>query len=162
MEGANPNAITESGKSPLMLAAMYGHKSAIAALLDAGADPNLGSDQEFEEGTTALMYIASSFFASKVVAAQKGNLAIVERLIQAGADVTLGWRTGCTPIAEAAYQGYLDVVERLLAVGADPFQRIYDDEFYDALDYARLGQAEGHHSGKDHAAIIELLSRQPR
>ncbi|MBW4468965.1 MAG: hypothetical protein KME45_01010 [Stenomitos rutilans HA7619-LM2] len=54
------------------------------------------------------------------------------------------------------------MVERLLAAGADPFQRTHDDEFHDALDYARLGQAEGHHPGKDHAAIIELLSRQPR
>ncbi|MBW4468966.1 MAG: ankyrin repeat domain-containing protein [Stenomitos rutilans HA7619-LM2] len=63
-DGADPNALTECGKSPLMMAAMYGHTGAIAALLDAGADPNLGSDEEFEEGTTALMYIASSFFAS--------------------------------------------------------------------------------------------------
>lgn len=274
-EGADPNAITECGKSPLMLAAMYGHKSVIAALLDAGADLNLGSDEDYEEGTTALMYIASSFFASNraeviqflvergadvnaqndkgqtalmlarenadavkalieaganvnlrdhegntammqgtwaiqqllrhagaseeglndvalveaaregnltklegllqaganvnygdgsalVVAAQQGNLAIVDRLIQAGADVTLGWKTGCTPIAEAAYRGDLDVVERLLAAGADPFQRTHDDEFDDALDYARRGQAEGHHPGREHAAIIELLSRQPR
>ncbi|HEY9852097.1 MAG TPA: ankyrin repeat domain-containing protein [Leptolyngbyaceae cyanobacterium] len=274
-EGADPNAITECGKSPLMMAAMYGHKDVIAALLDAGADPNLGSDEEFEEGTTALMYIASSFFASNraeviellvargadvnarndkgqtaliiagenadavkvlidagadlnlrdnegntammlgtwaiqkllrdagasseglndvalvkaaregdltrlegllqaganvnygdgsalVAAASQGNLAIVNHLIQAGADVNLGWKTGFTPIAEAAYQGYLDIVERLLNAGADPFQRTHDDEFYDALDYARQGQAEGHHPGKGHAAIVELLSRQPR
>ncbi len=272
-EGADPNAITACGKSPMM-AAIYGHKDVIAALLDAGADPNLGSDKEFEEGTTALMYLASSFFASNraevikllvargadvnarngkgqtaliiagkntdavkalidagadlnlrdnegntammlgtwaiqkllrdagaseeglndvalveaaregdltklegllqaganvnygdgsalVAAAGQGNLVIVDRLIQAGADVNLGWKTGWTPIAEAAYQGYLDIVERLLSAGADPFQRTHDDEFYDALNYARLGQAEGNHAGKDHAAIIELLSRQP-
>jgi ankyrin repeat protein len=271
-EGADPNAITACGKSPLMMAAMYGHKGVIAALLDAGADPNLSGEEEFEEGTTALMYIASSFFASNradvikflvdrganpnvqddkgktalmragtntdavralieagadvnlrdnagntalmsgtwaiqqvlhragaskeglndvalfeaacegdltkleallqagatvnygdgkalVAAAGKGNLAIVDRLIQAGADAKLGWKTGMTPIAEAAYAGYLDIVERLLSAGADPFQRTRDNEFYDALDYARTGKAEGHHKGKDHAAIIELLER---
>ncbi|HEY9693747.1 MAG TPA: ankyrin repeat domain-containing protein [Oculatellaceae cyanobacterium] len=274
-EGADPNAITESGKSPLMLAAMYGHKDVLAALLDAGADPNLGSDEDFEEGTTALMYVASNFFASNraevikflvcrkadvnaqndkgetaliiagqnadavkalieagadlnlrdnegntammrgnwaiqqllrhagaseegmndvalvkaacegdwmkleellqlganvnysdgsalVAAAGQGNLTIVDRLIQAGANVNLGWKTGLTPIAEAAYHGYLDVVERLLSAGADPFQHTHNDEFYDASGYAQQGQAEGHHPGKDHAAIIELLSRQPR
>jgi ankyrin repeat protein len=242
--------------------------------LDAGADPNLGSDEQFEEGTTALMYIASSFFASNraevikllvdrgadlnaqndkgqtalllalqntdavkasieagadlnlrdnngnsammlgtwavqrllrqagaseeglndvalvdaarqgnltkieellhsganvnysdgsalVAAAQKGHLAIVDRLIQAGADVNLGWKSGFTPIAAAAYSGYLDVVERLLSAGANPFQRTHDDEYDDALDYARRGQAEGHHKGKDYAAIIELFGQQP-
>lgn len=271
-EGADPNAITECGKSSLIMAAMYGHKNVIAALLNAGADPNLGCDGEFDEGTTALMHIASSFFASNraevikllverganvnaqnnkgqtalIVAGQnadavkalidagadvnirdnegntammlgtwaiqqllrqagasevglndvalfeaayegnltkleellqaganvnykdgaaleaaagKGNVAIVARLIEAGADVNLGWKTGFTPIASAAYQGHLNVVERLLAAGANPFQRTHDDEFHDALDYARLGQAEGHHAGKDHAAIIKLFNR---
>jgi len=274
-EGAEANAITECGKSPLMLAAMYGHKSVMEALLDAGADPNLGSDEEFEEGTTALMYIASSFFASNraevikflvnrganpnarndnggtaiivacnnadsvkalieagadvnirdeegntammisdwsvqqllrqagaseeglndvalveaasegdldkvkellqaganinysdgsalVEAAGNGHLEIVNYLIETGADVNSGWKTGCTPIADAAYSGYLAVVERLLAAGANPFQRTHDDEFDDALDYARRGQAEGHHKDRDYAAIIELLSRQQR
>ncbi|MGP1381980.1 MAG: ankyrin repeat domain-containing protein [Thainema sp.] len=274
-DGADPNVITKSGKSPLMLAAMYGHKEVMTTLLDAGADPNLRGDEEFDEGQTALMYIASSFFASNraavirllvehgadvnaqndkgqtaliiagenvdavkalidagtdvnlrdnegntalmmgtwavqqllrqagaseeglndvalveaashgnlakveellqaganlnysdgsalVAAAGCGNVAVVDRLIQAGADVNLGWRTGFTPIAEAAYRGDLDIVERLLSAGANPFQRTHDDEFDDALDYARRGQAEGHHPDKDYAAIIDLLSRQPR
>jgi ankyrin repeat protein len=272
-QGADPNALIECGKSPLMLAAMYGHRSVMEALLDAKADPNLCSEEEFEEGQTALMYIASSFFAANraeviqllvdrganvnlqnakgqtalivagsntdavkalievgadlnlrdnhdntammlgtwavqqllrragaseqglndvalveasrggnlakveellqngaqvnyqdgsalVAAAGKGNLAIVDRLIQAGADVNLGWKTGFTPIARAAYSGYLDIVERLLTAGANPFQRTHDDEFDDALGYARVGQREGHHKGKDHAAIIERFSRQ--
>ncbi|PSF36221.1 hypothetical protein C7H19_13495 [Aphanothece hegewaldii CCALA 016] len=271
-EGADPNTITECGKSPLMLAAMYGHKSVMEALLDAGADPNLRGDEEFDEGETALMYIASSFFASNraevikfliqrgadvnvqndqgqtalikagenadavkalieagadlnirdkegntammlgswaiqqllrqagaseeglnevalvdaadrgdltkleellhsgvnvnycdgralVTAAGNGHLAIIDRLIQAGADVNLGWKTGCTPIANAAYRGDLAVVERLLSAGADPFQRTFDDEFNDALGYARTGQAQGHYKDGNHAAIIELLSR---
>lgn len=272
-EGADANAITECGKSPLMLAAMYGHKDVIETLLDAGADPNLGSEEEFEEGTTALMCIASSFFASNraevikflvnrganpnarnengetamivacnnadavkalieagadvnirdnegntammladwtvqqllrqagaseeglndialveaasegdldkvkqllqaganinygdgsalVEASATGNLEIVNFLIEAGADVNLGWKTGCTPIADAAYQGHFAVVERLLAVGANPFQRTHDEEFDDALDYARRGQAEENYEDRDYAAIIELLSRQ--
>ncbi len=124
--------------------ARQGDLTKLEALLQAGANVN------YNDGSAL------------VNAAGEGNLAIVDRLIQAGANVNLGWKTGFTPIARAAYEGYLDIIERLLDAGADPFQRTHDDEFLDALDYARLGQAEGQYKGKDHAAIIELLSqRQP-
>ena len=39
-------------------------------------------------------------------------------------------------------------------------KRCHDEEFYDALEYAELGQAEGHHKGRDHQAIIELLKQK--
>jgi ankyrin repeat protein len=268
--GADPNAITESGKTPLMYAAMYGHKGAIEALLNAGADPNVAGDEDGEEGQTALMCIASSFFASNraevirllvdrganpdqqddqgqtalmiagenadsvkalldaganpdlrdsegnsammlgnwaiqqllrqagaseaglndvalseaardgnlpqveallsgganvnygdgsalTQAASYGHLAIVDRLIQAGADVNLGWKTGKTAIATAAYAGHLALVQRLLAAGANPALRCHDEEFYDALGHAELGQAEGNHPEGDYPAVIALL-----
>jgi ankyrin repeat protein len=268
--GADPNAITESGKTPLMYAAMYGHKAAIEALLNAGADPNLAGDEDGEEGQTALMCIASSFFASNraevirllvdrgadpdqqddqgqtalmiagenadsvkalldaganpdlrdaegnsammlgnwaiqqllrqagaseaglndvalaeaardgnlpqveallsagarvnygdgsalTQAASYGHLAIVDRLIQAGADVNLGWKTGKTAIASAAYAGNLGLVQRLLAARANPALRCHDEEFYDALGHAELGQAEGNHPEGDYPAVIDLL-----
>lgn len=274
-KGAEVNAITECGKTPMMLAAMYGHKSVIETLINAGADPNLGADEDLEEGDTALMYVITSFFASNqaeiikllinrgadinarnqqgktalslavgnaditkvlieagadvnirdnegntammlsnwaveqllrkagaseeglndvalveaartgnlnkvrellqvganfnysdgkalVEAAGKGHLEIVDCLIQAGADVNLGWRTDFTPIVRAAYSGYFAVVERLLQAGANPFQRTFDGDGDDALNYARVGQAEGHHKGKGHAEIIEILSNLQR
>jgi ankyrin repeat protein len=268
--GADPNAITESGKTPLMYAAMYGHTAAIEALLNAGADPNVGGDDDGEEGQTALMCIASSFFANNraevirllidrgadpnqqddqgqtalmiagenadavkalldaganpdlrdaegnsammlgnwaiqqllrqagaseeglndvalteaardgdlprveallasgsrvnygdgsalTQAANYGHLAIVDRLIQAGADVNLGWKTGKTAIATAAYAGNLAIVQRLLAAGANPFQRCHDEDFYDALGHAEMGQAEGNHPEGDYPAVIALI-----
>jgi ankyrin repeat protein len=273
--GAEANCITECGKSPLMLAAMYGHQDTLKILLGAGADPNLGGDEQFEVGQTALMYIASGYWAnnraevirflvehganinhqdakgrtalmlagdfadsvtalleagadpdildnegntalmkapwsiqqlllragasqvgmqdvtlmeaasdgnlSKVQqllttganinygdgaalnsAAQKGNLELIDLLLQAGADANLGWKSGFTPIATAAYAGYLQAVERLLTAGANPFQRCHDDEYYDALDYARMGLAEGHHPGMEHVQIIALLENIPK
>jgi ankyrin repeat protein len=271
LAGADVNALTSKGRSPLMCASMYGHIRIMEALLDAGANPNLQGEEDGEEGMTALMYIADNFLANNrtetikflasrgadvniqdvrgrtaliaagenadsvkallevgadpnirdrdgntammlgswairrllrqagaseeglndvelVRSAREGNLAtvnqllnaganvnyddgaalnraanqghleIVDRLIQAGADVNLGWKTGFTPIAAAAYEGYLKIVERLLEAGANPFQRCHDGEIYNALEYAELGQAEGHHKGKGHAAIIELLN----
>ena len=82
------------GKSPLMMAAMYGHKSVITALLDAGADPNLGSDEEFEKGTTALMYVASSFFASN-------RAEVIKFLVDRGADVNAQNEQGKTALMMA-------------------------------------------------------------
>ena len=69
----------------------------------------------------------------------------------------MGWKTGSTAIAKAAYQGYLDIVQKLLDAGADPCQRCHDEQSYDALGYARQGQLEGHHQGTEHQAIIDLL-----
>jgi hypothetical protein len=108
--GADANAITECGKSPLMLAAMYGHKSVIEALLDAGADPNLGSEEEFEEGTTALMCIASSFFASN-------RAEVIKFLVSRGADVNARNDNGETAMI-VAYNN-ADSVKALIEAGAD-------------------------------------------
>ena len=60
---------------------------------------------------------------------------------------------------EAREYFFLNIVERLLAAGANPFQRTFDDEGDDALEYARCGDYEGHHKGRDHQAIIERLSQ---
>lgn len=108
--GADANAITECGKSPLMLAAMYGHKSVMEALLDAGADPNLGSEEEFEEGTTALMCIASSFFASN-------RAEVIKFLVNRGANPNIRNDNGETAMIVACNNA--DSVKALIEVGAD-------------------------------------------
>jgi hypothetical protein len=109
-EGADANAITECGKSALMLAAMYGHKSVIEALLNAGADPNLGGEEEFEEGTTALMCIASSLFASN-------RPEIIKFLVNQGADVNARNDNGETALIVACDNA--DSVKALIEAGAD-------------------------------------------
>lgn len=109
-EGADANAITECGKSPLMLAAMYGHKNVMEALLDAGADPNLGSEEEFEEGTTALMCIASSFFASN-------RAEVIKFLVNRGANPNARNENGETAIIVACNNA--DSVKALIEAGAD-------------------------------------------
>ena len=109
-EGADVNAITECGKTPLMLAAMYGHKSVMEALLNAKADPNLGGEEEFEEGTTALMCIASSLFASN-------RPEIIKFLVNRGADVNAHNDNGETALIVACDNA--DSVKALIEAGAD-------------------------------------------
>ena len=65
------NRIMENGELPLVLAARLGDRAAVAALLDAGADPNGRNTR----GGTALMASRST--------------AVTELLLATGADVTL-------------------------------------------------------------------------
>ncbi len=53
-----------------------------------------------------------------LLAAEKGNLAIVEALLRRGADVDQASIEGVTPLMAASYAGAAPVVKRLLAAGA--------------------------------------------
>ena len=103
--GSDPNAAVTAesarGWTPLLIAAAEGHKNTVAALLDAGADPNVRN----ELGRTALM-LASSY----------GFTAIVKLLLARGADPNLaptdehGW----TALMVAARGGHVETVRALL------------------------------------------------
>jgi ankyrin repeat protein len=63
--GIEIDELGAKGHTALMVAAYYGHRSVVNALLAAGADPNLLSDDNgLGAGMTALMLAAGSFFAS--------------------------------------------------------------------------------------------------
>ena len=103
------------GHTALMAAAYYGHKSIVKILLEAGANPNLLSDDDgLGDRMTALMFAAGSFFGSN-------RQAVVKLLIANGADVNLRGAGGKTAIFDAALAGcgYQDCVEMLIAAGAD-------------------------------------------
>ena len=103
------------GHTALMAAAYYGHKSVVKSLLEAGANPNILSDDEgLGKGMTALMLSAGSFFASN-------RQAIAKLLIANGADINQQGLCGKTAIVYAALagSGYRDCVETLIAAGAD-------------------------------------------
>src|SRR5581483_2584155 len=53
------------------------------------------------------------------VAAERGQLAVVQRLVDKGANVDLKGRSGTSPLAAAAFAGRNRVVKMLLAHGAD-------------------------------------------
>ena len=94
--------------APLHLTAMRTDDEApaiVAALCEAGADPNLHSD---DQGTVPLHY-----------ACTRG---VVEALILHGADVDAGDQDGCTPLLSflrGDIETKFDVVQALARVGAD-------------------------------------------
>lgn len=113
-EGADINAKSESGWTPLHWAVSEGHESVVELLVARGADINA----QFRLGGTPLSF-----------AAIKGQKDMVEFLLAKGADINTG-----TPLVGAAANGHTAVVELLLAKGADVNLK-YNDRT--ALDLAK-------------------------
>lgn len=137
---ANPalaRATAPDGFSPLGLAAFFGQAEAAHLLLEAGANPNLASQNAMR--VTPL---------HSAVAARQ--LAISEELLLRGADVNAAQADDFTPLHEAAQNGQLAMIELLLAHGADRTARKSDGQ-------TPLDVAEAH----GQTAAAELLRQWP-
>lgn len=136
--GANPNAPTVDGRTPLMIAADARDDPLMGVeLLGAGARV----DDAAADGTTALMAAAGrgheNFVALLVLnratvdaadhagrtalllASEDGSPESVSALLEAGADPNLAARNGDTSLTRAVIGTHAAVVSRLLAAGAD-------------------------------------------
>ncbi len=136
--GANIEAASLVGASPLVVAAHSGQGAFATFLLEEGADPN-----QDEAGYTALH-----------AAVLRGDEPLVEALLRHGADPNARLRTGtpqrrtsmdwafdpalvsATPFWLAAYYREPDILRDLVAAGADP--RLTTLERWDAV-YERAG-----------------------
>jgi ankyrin repeat protein len=101
------NSFAADGFTPLQLAAFFAQPEAVALLLQRGA--NVEAVSRNDNRLRALHSAAAG-----------GSCEIVERLLQAGADVNASHQGGHTPLHAAAGAGRLDMVRALLAHGADP------------------------------------------
>ena len=102
--GGDPDARDNNGFTPLHTAAVKGHAAVIAALLEAGADPNV---QSYDYGHTPLHR-----------AAQHGNVAMVMALLEAGADPNVWNNHGFTPLRIAVLHDHHGAARTLRAAGA--------------------------------------------
>jgi ankyrin repeat protein len=109
------------GFAPLALAAFFGHRACVAALLARGADvgQRAANPQQVQPLHAA------------VVAA---DVDIVRALLDAGADVNARQQAGVTPLMGAAAGGSLELVRLLLDAGAD--RSLTDDAGRTAADWA--------------------------
>jgi uncharacterized protein len=105
------------GATPLFLAAEVNNLDVIKALVDAEADPLLGS----ERGTTPLMMASGA--GTDVQRAREPHERVLavqtaKYLVEHGADVNQAGQYGWTALHAAAYQGLNDVIEYLVSKGA--------------------------------------------
>jgi uncharacterized protein len=103
-KGANPNALTADGATPLMYAAANEDLELVRALLKAGADVKLKN----RFGTSAL-----------TEAAIVGSAPIIGALLKAGADPNTRNPEGETPLMAVARAGKIEAARLLLDAGAD-------------------------------------------
>jgi ankyrin repeat protein len=128
--GANPNirlkqpkALTANdvsldGATPILLAAEVNNTEVVKALLDAGADPHITTEQ----GMTPLIMAAgggTDIQRARVPEEQAKALETVKLLAEHGVDITAIGQYGWTALHAASYQGLKDVIEYLVSKGAD-------------------------------------------
>ena len=123
--GADPDARTESGFTPLHLAAANNsNSSVITALIEGGADP--GARVEYDNTP---LHKAAVF---------NSNPSVIAALIEGGADPGARGGYGATPLyAAAAFNSNPSVIAALIEGGADPGAR--NDAGKVPFDYALKG-----------------------
>ena len=103
-DGQDVNRGDSVRKTPLIVAARYGHDQMVRELIRAGADVN-GKDNNKQ---TALHYASSC-----------GHSSVVKTLAEAGANLNVRDEWGMTPLMDAAVEDHANVVMELIRAGAD-------------------------------------------
>ncbi|KAH6756702.1 hypothetical protein C2S53_001104 [Perilla frutescens var. hirtella] len=143
------------GDTPLHVASSLGDEQMVKVLLHKGANKDVRNragktayDLAAENGHTKL-YDALRLGDNLCVAARKGDLRMVLRLIENGAAVNGRDQNGWTALHRAAFKGRVDVARALVEKGIDANAK--DEEGYTALHCAvESGQAD----------VIELLLKK--
>ena len=112
--GANVDQATQTGATPLGVAAQEGHLTVVCALV---AELGANVDQAMQDGATPLY-----------IAAQKGHFKVVRALVkELGANVDQAKSSGETPLYVAAQEGHDQIAKWLARHGADiPSEKLTD------------------------------------
>lgn len=120
------DAFSPDGFTPLGFAAYFNHAQAVDRLLQAGANPNVRSQNPL--GVSPLHSALAG-----------GHKEVAARLLDAGADAGLASASGWTPAHYVAFEGDYETAQRLLAIGAP-----LDRENGEGKTPADLAREHGH------------------
>ena len=121
--------VNNASMTPLIIATHHGHRDIIQLLVDNGADLNKADRGGYTPLKRAAYYgqiITAKFLIDLgaepglTKAANKGQYAIIQVLLQAGADPNMTDLNGECPLLVAALNGYRDIVQLLIQQGANP------------------------------------------
>ena len=132
--GADPDASTLTGGTPIMFAALGNHAGIVERLLAEGADP----DRQGTNGWSAV-----------TIAAAKGYAQMISQLAAAGVDINAPDVYRWTPLMRAVDNGHTQVVDVLLSREGVNVQQ-QDEAGNTALHYA-----VAHHNTAVAAALLE-------
>jgi len=127
--GADPEAASRAGVTPLLAAVYGGSVDAVRAVVSRGAHVNrIATGYRAWTWTGAKLPLSQQDLAQAaslgdtalILAARRGNADIVAYLLDNGADPKLANPQGDTPLSVAAEQGHDTIVTMLLAKGVDP------------------------------------------
>ncbi len=122
--GADINAEGFMGHTPLSLAAEEGATEIMRILLRPGLDAGTSASGEDKEAASTPSIGSEALYT----AIEKGDVAMVRLLVEAGADVNAAAGFGGnTPLHEAVEQGDVEIVKILVAAGADVEAKGYFD-----------------------------------
>jgi ankyrin repeat protein len=146
-----PNVIAHPAIGPCLTYAIYHSPiEMVAALLDAGADPNVPADDGFPPLIAAL----TCAIPAPGAAVRTDVHQLAQLLLDHGADVGQRGVNDYTPLHLAAARGDLEMVEMLLAHGADPDVITRIDDYETPLEVAAAGGRQD---------VVDLLRpRTPR
>ena len=109
--GAVLDQFAADGFTTLGLACFFGREAVVDLLLASGADPQLSANNDFK--------VAPIHSATAI-----SNIAIVQKLITAGADINQKQQGGVTPLHSAAHNGSAEIFNLLLDNGADHLAKL--------------------------------------
>jgi uncharacterized protein len=119
-KGVNINAFGVDENTALYIAANWGYISLVRILVEAGANLELGREDDRKTPLMAAvnkLALAKSNFGSPGM--EKNLLEIIRFLLSAGADVNAKTTEGWNALEAATNSGSIEAVELLLAAGAD-------------------------------------------
>ena len=128
--GADSNARSYSGRTPLHWAVYGVHPEVVHVLLERKVDINLQS----KKGKTPL-YDAMRYFLP-----YPKEVDIVRRLLEHGADTNIPDHRDSTPLHQASYRGFLEAARLLLSYGAK-----VDAKDGEGITPFQVASSRGHH-----------------